>query len=99
MSERQFASSAAAKLQTKTSTCPCVADLIDYALGKSGGDERRRIDDHLNQESCSVCRGGGEKAACFRAEPMMMMNGSLTPDSAATSALPSASDPTPIPPS
>lgn len=98
MADRQTVSLAAAKTQTGTQTCPRVADLIDYALGQSSGDERRQVEEHLNREDCNLCRGWVEKASRFGPEPMP--NGSLTPVPAAASrSLPSVSDPTPIPPS
>jgi hypothetical protein len=99
MADRRTMSSPAAQTMTGTTqTCPRVADLIDYALGQLGGEERRQIEEHLNHEDCSACRGWVEKASRFGPEPMP--NGSMTPvPAAAARALPSVSDPTPIPPS
>jgi hypothetical protein len=34
-----------------------VADLIDYAEGRAGADDRRRIELHLQTTSCMHCRG------------------------------------------
>lgn len=40
----------------KTAACPCVADLLDYALGSAGPDERQRVETHIQGTSCSYCR-------------------------------------------
>src|SRR5580704_15515583 len=103
MADRHFASSPAKiTMRAGTDICPRVADLIDYALGQLSGDDRQRVADHLNQqEECSSCRGWVEKAAQFRAAPMMNGGacGTLTPAPAFCSAPLSVNDPTPIPPS
>jgi hypothetical protein len=40
----------------KTGACPCVADLLDYAQGTVGGDDRQRIEAHLQATGCAYCR-------------------------------------------
>lgn len=99
MADRHSVSSPATeKMGTRTQTCPRVADLIDYALGQLSGDDRRRIEEHVQHDGCSLCRSWVEKASRFGPEPMP--NGSLTPiPASARAALPSVSDQTPIPPS
>jgi hypothetical protein len=89
------------KMPVGTDNCPRVADLIDYALGQASSDDRQRVEAHLQNEDCSICRSWVEKAARLRAEPWP--NGSLTPTPVALSlpaaASPPVNSPTPIPPS
>jgi hypothetical protein len=47
----------------KTSTCPSVGDLIEYALGRCSGDQHRRIEAHLQAGGCRYCEGWVERAA------------------------------------
>lgn len=49
------------------STCPPVADLIQYSLGQAPPEERRRIEVH--QKNCAGCRGWIAKASRYRVEP------------------------------
>jgi hypothetical protein len=42
-------------LPVKTGECPPVAELIDYARGHSGADDRQRIDGHLRNGRCGYC--------------------------------------------
>lgn len=46
----------------KTGECPCVADLIDFAQGRIGPDDRRRIETHLTRNNCSHCQSWIAKA-------------------------------------
>ncbi len=84
-----------------TSGCPCVADLINYALGQTTGSDRQRIETHLHNSGCTQCRSWIDKAAGFRKE-------SLPNDRAMSFVAPSLAvsrnappppvpDPTPIP--
>jgi hypothetical protein len=54
-----------------TPTCPRVADLIHYALGQAHGEDRRRVESHLQAGACSRCQHWFEQAAHFRQEPML----------------------------
>lgn len=47
----------------KANECPCVADLIDFAEGRSATADRRRIEAHLAGTNCVHCRGWVAKAA------------------------------------
>src|SRR5262245_43335114 len=47
----------------KANDCPCVADLIDFAEGRSGAAERRRVEAHLASTNCTSCRSWITKAA------------------------------------
>lgn len=60
---RSAPSQAGGLLPVKTGACPCVAELIDYAQGSVGQEERQRIDTHLQSTSCGYCRGWIDKAA------------------------------------
>ena len=60
--------------RVKTGECPCVADLIDYAQGQIGNDERRRIETHLKKSKCSHCQSWIAKAILPAGQ-----RGSLTP--------------------
>jgi len=40
-----------------------VADLLDYAQGNIGSDDRQRIDTHLTSTSCAYCRSWIAKGA------------------------------------
>ena len=55
--------------QQGTKGCPCVADLIHYALGQAAPDERQRIEAHLQNANCGHCRSWIEKAGRLGAEP------------------------------
>src|SRR5690348_6845053 len=63
MSNPGFRSPTASGLPAvKTGECPCVADLIDYAQGRIGPDERGRIESHLRSGNCRHCQGWIAKA-------------------------------------
>jgi hypothetical protein len=47
----------------KADDCPCVADLIDFAEGRSGADDRRRIEAHLESTHCTYCQSWIDKAS------------------------------------
>ena len=46
----------------KTGACPCVADLLDYALGNNTMADRQRIEAHLQGTGCGYCRSWIAKA-------------------------------------
>ena len=79
--------------------CPCVADLIQYALGQISGAERQRIDAH--QASCGWCRGWLAKANRYRAEGLPgPFNPVLSPPAGAvlrSAFLPAAAEAAPAP--
>lgn len=80
-----------------TGTCPRVADLITYALGQCGSDDRQRVEAHLQETQCALCRGWLDKAARFRTDAWPDM---MTPPALQfCSSSPPAADQTPIPPS
>lgn len=76
-----------------TDCCPRVADLITYALGQCGSDDRQRVEAHLKEADCGLCRGWLEKAARFRTDAWPDL-AALTPDPLPRS---SPADQTPIP--
>jgi hypothetical protein len=70
MADPRIESSAASgKAPPTTSSCPRVADLIHYALGQIHGDDRRRVENHLQAGTCSRCQHWFEQAMQFRQEP------------------------------
>jgi predicted anti-sigma-YlaC factor YlaD len=81
------------------SACPCVADLIQYALGQLHGPERQRIETHLEQSSCSDCRSWIDKASRFREDPRPNETAFLSSPAVASRApsSPPVTDRTPIP--
>jgi hypothetical protein len=42
-------------LSVKTGHCPPAAELIDYARGHIGPDDRQRIENHLRAGRCGYC--------------------------------------------
>lgn len=46
----------------KTGACPCVADLLDYALGAGSAADRQRVEAHLQGTGCGYCRAWIAKA-------------------------------------
>jgi len=46
----------------KTGACPCVADLLDYALGTLAPEDRQRVESHLQSTGCAYCRSWVSKA-------------------------------------
>lgn len=102
MSEPRFMP-APARASVGADVCPCVAELIGYALGQVSHEDRQRIDAHLQKENCDHCRGWIEQAARYRTEPRPVPLGKEA-GLHATFALPPAlppvsSDQTPVPPS
>ncbi|HEV3256090.1 MAG TPA: hypothetical protein VG013_04360 [Gemmataceae bacterium] len=70
MADRRFVSPPPSGQSTLgTSSCPRVADLINYALGQATSSDRQRIEGHLHDMDCSHCRRWIEKAGRFRDEP------------------------------
>jgi hypothetical protein len=45
----------AGPLPVKTGECPPVAELIDYARGHLGAEDRQRLDTHLRKGRCGYC--------------------------------------------
>jgi predicted anti-sigma-YlaC factor YlaD len=45
-----------------TDRCPCVADLIEFALGQALAHDRHRVEAHLKDDDCSHCRRWIENA-------------------------------------
>lgn len=68
-----------------TSACPSVADLINYALGHAGGQDRQRVEAHLHAASCKQCRSWIDQAARLQADgrstakPKDVLTASLAP--------------------
>jgi hypothetical protein len=99
MAEPQFVSQPMAGMPAVgTDTCPRVADLIHYALGQGGSEDRRRIEAHLQQSGCPWCRGWIDGAARHRDESLPANPGlSLGIFAHPPSPPPPVSNPTPIP--
>ncbi len=100
MPKPRFASPLPAATSETTTTCPGLADLIDYALGRATPLERQRIEDHLQLRSCSHCQAWVEQAARFRQEPNVGEKNLASGPAkrpAFPSSLPSVSDRTPVP--
>jgi len=53
----------------KAGECPCVADLIEFAQGLAGDEERQRIEQHISTTSCSHCRRWIDKALANLGKP------------------------------
>jgi hypothetical protein len=94
-SEKQFHLSAKTSDLT-TQTCPPVADLIEFALGRASATLEDQVRNHVLMDNCNSCRSWVEKATLHRTGPALdwQMNiGSLRQ----FSSLPPSSDPTPVP--
>jgi hypothetical protein len=52
-----------------TGECPCVAELIKYAVGRASTGECRRVEEHLRQGECETCRSWLDQAGRFRTAP------------------------------
>jgi hypothetical protein len=80
-----------------TQTCPPVADLIDFALGRNSAALGDQVRNHLLIDNCNCCRSWVEQAAHHRTGPaidwMQMNIGPLRHFSSSTP----SSDPTPVP--
>ena len=80
-----------------TQSCPPVADLIDFALGRNTTALGDQVRNHLLIDNCNCCRSWIDQAMLHRAEPApdwMQMN--IGPLGHFSSSTPS-SDPTPVP--
>lgn len=80
-----------------TQSCPPVADLIDYALGRHSTAQDDQVRNHLLIDNCNSCRGWVDQAMLHRTGPApdwMQMN--IGPLGHFSSSTPS-SDPTPVP--
>jgi hypothetical protein len=53
----------------KTAPCPAVADLLDFAQGRAGPDDRQRIEVHLQSTSCPHCRRWLANSSSLPADP------------------------------
>jgi len=53
----------------KTGTCPRVAELIDYAQGTIGLEDRQRVETHLQGTGCGYCRRWIARATPNSGEP------------------------------
>lgn len=83
--------------QHKTSSCPQVADIIDFALGQATPEMEPQLRHHLLDESCYTCRNWVDQAARHRGRPPFdWTKVSLSAVSLPLSP-PTSSDPTPVP--
>ncbi len=101
MAEQQILSPSVRATVGTTTSCPSVADLINFALGQISSEDRLRVETHLGEASCSCCRSWIDKAAQHRAEPMpgLADQDSLVGPLHNHVSPPPVSDQTPIPPS
>jgi hypothetical protein len=80
-----------------TQSCPPVADLIDFALGRNSIVVADQVRNHLLIDNCNCCRSWVDQAMLHRTGPaidwMKMNVGPLRPISSSTP----SSDPTPVP--
>jgi hypothetical protein len=79
-----------------TSSCPSVADLIDFALGQTSPPLSGQVRNHLLVDNCNHCRAWIEQAARRRPGPAIDWN-QFTIGPLGTSPSPSVPDPTPVP--
>ncbi len=81
----------------KTSTCPQVADLIDFALGQTATEIEQQVRRHLLTENCISCRSWVDQAARHGGNPPIdWTKWTMTPP-ASLSSPPPTPDPTPVP--
>jgi hypothetical protein len=99
MADPQIESGAASgQAPPATQTCPRVADLIQYALGRAHGEDRRRVERHLQAGTCSRCQHWFEQASHFRQEPLLDATRMSQPlANRPASPPPNQADQTPIP--
>ncbi len=81
----------------KSSSCPHVADLIDFALGQAASDQEQQLRQHLLAENCSSCRSWVEQAAQHRGRPPIDWSKMTVASFTSLSSSPPTSDPTPVP--
>jgi hypothetical protein len=81
----------------KTSTCPQVADLIDFALGQTAGEVEQQVRHHLLTENCMSCRSWVDQAVRHRGSPPIDWTKWTTAMPASLTSPPPTSDPTPVP--
>src|SRR5262245_26847207 len=97
---RSVSSAVSGQISVGTGPCPLVADLITYALGQCGNEERQRVEAHLKETDCSQCRGWLDKAARYRSDAWPAEPAALTPAAPLLRSPPaSTANQTPIPPS
>lgn len=83
--------------QLKTSTCPHVADLIDFSLGQAAPEIEPQIRHHLLAENCSSCRNWVDQAARHRGRSPIDWTKVTLSALALPASSPPTSDPTPVP--
>jgi hypothetical protein len=97
MANRKASSLSSTMSELKTSTCPQVADLIDFALGQSAPEQEQQFRHHLLAENCSSCRSWVDQVASHRGEPSIDWSKMTWAPLASLSSPPPTSDPTPVP--
>jgi len=81
----------------KTSTCPLVADLIDFARGQTATEIDQQVRHHLLTANCSFCRSWVDQAARQSGSPPIDWTKWTMTAPASLSSPPPTSDPTPVP--
>jgi hypothetical protein len=84
-------------LSANATTCPYVADLIEFVVGQSAKDLEEQIRYHLVADNCSSCRSWVDQANRYRDKPPIDWSKMSLTAIPLQSALPSSSDPTPVP--
>ena len=87
------------RLSTKTTaqTCPPVADLIDFALGRANAAVGNLVQDHLRIDHCDCCRSWVDRVTQHHSgAPFDWKQVDIGPFRHVPSSSPS-SDPTPVP--
>ena len=81
----------------RTSSCPPIADLIDFALGQATPEMEAQLRHHLLSADCTFCRQWVDQAVRHRGRPAIDWTKAGLSALPLPTSSPLTSDPTPVP--